>query len=180
MEPSAGLAPCVLIMPQSPIPPSPSRWNKRCPVIVIALLACGIATYLGLYQGDVLAHVWEPFFGNGSHQILKESSLARSLPIPDAILGAIAYFSEAVLESLGGEERWRLRPWLVLLVGLLSAGLGLAGLTLVLCQAFVFRAFCTLCLGSALCSFILAALVAPEVLAAWKELHKQGSKASTA
>jgi hypothetical protein len=67
---------------------NPSAWSKRLPVIGLALLGCGIATYLGLYQVDVIRHVWEPFFGNGSEVILKQSTVAHLLPVPDALLGA--------------------------------------------------------------------------------------------
>jgi hypothetical protein len=122
--------------------------------------------YLTLYQLDVVANVWEPFFGNGSQLILKESSIARMLPVPDALLGAVIYLVEAVTECLGNRQRWRSWPSAVFATGLVAAGLLLAGMALVACQAFVFRAFCTLCLLSAACSLAIAVVVAPEVMAA--------------
>ena len=64
---------------------NPSRWSHRLPVLLLALAGCGIATYLALYQVHVVAHVWEPFFGDGSRVILRESSIARLLPVLEAL-----------------------------------------------------------------------------------------------
>ena len=63
------------------IPPgwsyNPSAWSERLPVLALALTGFGIATYLGLYQLGAVPGVWEPFFGDGSYRILKESSIAH-------------------------------------------------------------------------------------------------------
>ncbi len=157
--------------------PSPSEWSKRLIVLATALAGFGIATYLTLYQVGAVAHIWEPLFGSGSHYILKESAIARDLPIPDAALGAAAYLVEAVLELIGDAERWRTRPWVVLLLGATAAGLALAAVALVVLQAAVFRHFCTLCLGSAACSLVGAAVAAPEVLAAVRHVRRRGGSA---
>ncbi len=146
----------------------PSGWASRLPAALVALLGCAIATYLTLYQVDIIPHVWEPFFGDGSRQILKESAIARILPVPDASLGAAAYFIEALSEAIGGTQRWRTWPMAVFGTGLVAAGLGVAAIVLVACQAWWFHAYCTLCLCSAACSLIVAVLVAPEVWAAVK------------
>jgi hypothetical protein len=151
---------------------SPSAWSKRLPVLATAVAGCGIAVYLTLYQVGVVSHVWEPFFGEGSRNILKESAVARDLPVPDAALGALAYLTEAVLELVGGEDRWRVKPWPVLLLGLTAAGLALTAIALIVLQAAVFRQFCTLCLASAACSLVGAALVIPEVLATIRHLRR--------
>src|SRR5262249_14017377 len=44
---------------------NPSAWASRLTAAVVALIGCAIATYLTLYQVDVIHHVWEPFFGSG-------------------------------------------------------------------------------------------------------------------
>jgi hypothetical protein len=159
------------------IPPGwrddPSRPGRRRPVLVLSLVGCGLAVYLTLYQLDVLAGVFEPFFGDGSRQILKESAISRLLPIPDASLGAIAYLAEAVSELLGGAGRWRTAPWKALATGLVSCGLLLAALVLVFCQAVVFHAYCTLCLGSAICSVAIFALALPEQIATLQHIRRQ-------
>ncbi len=151
----------------------PSAWSERLPAVILALIGAGIATYLALYQVGVLPHVWEPFFGDGSHFILKESTITRLLhPVPDAALGAAAYLIEAVCGCLGGRQRWRTWPLAVFATGAVALGLFLAGIGLVLSQAFWFRAYCTLCLASAACSVLIFAQVAPEVWAAWR--HHRG------
>lgn len=151
----------------------PSRPGRRRPVLVLSLLGCGLAVYLTLYQLDVLASVFEPFFGDGSRRILKESAISHLLPIPDASLGAIAYLAEAASELLGGAGRWRTAPWKALLTGLISCGLLLAAVVLVFCQAAVFHAFCTLCLASAICSIAIFALALPEQVAAVRHVRRQ-------
>src|SRR5262249_24304297 len=111
----------------------PSAWSKRLPAAVLALAGCAIASYLGLFQVGLLADVWEPFFGNGSRLILKESAVARSLPVPDAALGALVYLAEAMAECFGGRQRWRTWRAAVFASGALAAGLGLAAVVLVGC-----------------------------------------------
>ncbi len=144
----------------------PSGWSSRLPALALALVGCGIATYLTLYQVGAIAHVWEPFFGNGSHYILRQSAIERFLHFPDAALGALAYLLEAISECVGGRQRWRTWPLAVYGTGLMAVGLAGAALFLVACQLWWFHHYCTLCLASAACSLTIAALVAPEVWAA--------------
>lgn len=158
------------------IPPghaaNPSRWAKRLPLAALAALGCLIALYLALYQTGVVGTIWEPFFGDGSARIL-DSSLARSLPVPDAALGAIAYACEVALDLIGGEDRWRTLPWVTVLFGLLALGMAVGSLGLVLAQAFYFQAFCTLCLASAAISLIIVGPALGEPLASIAWLRDQ-------
>ncbi|MBV9124069.1 MAG: vitamin K epoxide reductase [Planctomycetes bacterium] len=163
-------------MENSLIPPgwshNPSEWFARLPVIVLALLGCGIATYLTLYQVDVLHGVWEPFFGDGSLLILKKSAIVRFLhPVPDASLGAGAYLAEVVVELIGGRDRWRTRPWVVVLNGIIALSLALMGILLTICQPVFFHHFCTLCLSSAACSLAILATSFREAWAAVRFLR---------
>lgn len=151
---------------------SPSAWRRRAPVIVLSLAGFAVALTLTLFQVGVLDSIWDPFFGDGSRRVLT-SSVSQALPIPDASLGAAAYLLEAILESLGGTNRWRDHPWIVAAAGLVAAGLGLAALGLIATQALIVGAFCTLCLCSAAISLIVAALVAPEAIAAARVLRRR-------
>lgn len=153
-------------------PSQPSAWRHRAPVIVLSLGGLAVATILTLFQVGVLDSVWEPFFGDGSRRVLT-SSLSQALPVPDAALGAAAYLTEAVLETIGGRRRWRDRPWVVVAAGVVAAGLGLAALGLIGAQALLVTDFCTLCLTSAAISLLIAALVAPEILAAARRLRER-------
>jgi uncharacterized membrane protein len=151
-----------------------SRWSRRVPVILLSLAGLTVAVILTLFQTDVLDSVWEPFFGDGSRQVLT-SSLSKALPVPDASLGAVAYAVEAILESIGGPRRARDTPWVVLAAGLVAAGLGLAALGLIAVQALVVGSFCTLCLTSAAISLLVAVLVASEVRVAVREVRSRRS-----
>ena len=152
-----------------------SAWSRRIPVIVLSLIGLGVAVTLTLFQVDAIGSVWDPFFGDGSRKVLT-SSLSRSLPIPDASLGAVAYALEAILECLGGPRRALDTPWLAVLPGLVAAGLGVAALGLIATQAFVVGAFCTLCLVSAAISLVVAGLVAPELRTAVRVLRTRHSE----
>jgi len=131
---------------------------RRPVVVVLALVGCGVATVLTLFQVGVLDSVWEPFFGDGSRRVLT-SALSRALPVPDAALGAVAYLAEAVLTALGRPDR----PKVVLAAAVVAAGLGLAALGLVAAQVFPVGAVCMQYQGSAALSLIIAALVLPEL-----------------
>jgi hypothetical protein len=155
---------------------NPSTWPRRLPALFLSLAGCAIATYLTLYQMDILASVWEPFFGAGSRMILKESALARHLPVPDASLGAVAYLLDVILNCLGGESRWRTSPWIVLALGVVSGLLGLSGLLLAASQPLVFGQYCTLCLASAVCSILMAAAAAEEVRAALRYVRDERAR----
>lgn len=146
---------------------NPSRWSARVPVLCMALVGFAIATYLALYQWNVLTKVWEPFFGEGSREVL-HSNFSRALPIPDAALGAIGYLVDFVAGLLGGKRRWRTRPYLVLSFGVIVFVMATVSLFLILAQAFVIGSWCTLCLCSAAVSLMIPFLAVKEVEASWK------------
>lgn len=152
---------------------SPSSWSHRLPVALLALLGCALATYLTLYQWRITASVWDPVFGAQSSEAVLTSPFTRVLPLPDATLGALAYLVEVVMTLLGGTQRWRTAPWLVIAFGLVLAGLALTSLGLVLTQIFLVHALCTLCICSAAISFITAWLGHTELFAAIETLKRQ-------
>jgi len=139
--------------------------------VALALFGVAIATYLSLYQLEVIDSVWEPFFGDGSRTVLT-SSVSHILPVPDAALGAASYLADAVTGAVGGQVRWRRLPWLVVLFGLAVGPLGVASLVLVILQPVMFDSFCTLCLASALVSVLMIGPAMDEVLASLQELRR--------
>lgn len=156
---------------------NPSSWSGRLPVLGLALAGCAIAGYLALYQVGQLSRVREPCFGEGSRRILRESSIAHLLPVPDAALGALIYLFEAIADGVGGRARWRTLPGVVLVLALIAVGLAVGGLLLTICQWVLFEAYCTLCLASAACSVLAVGFVLAELLAALQYLkpqHEQG------
>jgi uncharacterized membrane protein len=144
---------------------TPSGWHARAPVLVLAIVGIAIASYLAAYQLHVTQTVWDPVFGSASSVMVITSPLSRTLPVPDAAVGALAYLLEAILTAVGGPDRWCARPWLVITFGAIVAGLTLAGVVLLYMQVFVVHALCSLCLTSAAVSFINAALARDEVAA---------------
>lgn len=143
---------------------NPSSWPQRIPIIVLALIGVGVATYLTLYQVRIINTVWEPFFGNGSETIL-DSKISRILPVPDAALGALGYLVDAVTGAIGGRERWRKMPWIVILFGLAVGPLGFVSIALVISQPVLLSAWCTLCLASAVISVLMIGPAMDEMLA---------------
>ncbi len=160
---------------ETEIPPgwvdNPSTWSQRLPIVAVALVGFAVAMYLGLYQVDVLAHVWEPFFGDGSRTILT-SRVSHLLPLPDALLGAFGYLADAVAGAIGGTSRWRRMPWIVVLFGIAVGPLGAVSITLVILQPVLFDAFCTLCLASAVISLAMVPFAVDEVLASLQHLKR--------
>lgn len=143
----------------------PSGWSHRIPSLFLALFGAGVATYLAAFQLHLVGSVWDPIFGDGSRQVLT-SRISEMLPVPDALLGALAYLAEASLLLLGGPDRWRSSSWLVVANAAVAAGLGLAALLLIGLQAFVVGAWCTLCLTSATTSLLIGLFTIPEARAA--------------
>jgi hypothetical protein len=159
------------------IPPgwdyNPSSWPNHLPGLLLGLAGLGIAGYLALFQLGVLAEVWEPFFGSGSRFLLRESAIARLLPVPDAALGALAYLADVLADSFGGPARWRTAPWAVVLLGVVSGSLGAGGIVLAVCQPLLAGTYCTLCLASALCSVLILGATLDEVLACLQHLRRR-------
>lgn len=150
---------------------NPSSWGQRLPLVGVALVGLCIASYLSLFQLEIIPTVWEPFFGDGSRQILT-SSVSTLLPIPDALLGALSYLADVVAGVIGGRERWRTMPWIVILFGFAVGPLGATSITLVILQPVMFHEWCTLCLCSALISIAMIGPAMDEVLASLQYLAR--------
>src|SRR4051812_15273002 len=136
----------------------PSSWRRRAVIVVLALVGLLVSTYLAMFQVGFVTRVFDPIFGASSSAAVLKSSFSQALPVPDAALGAFAYLFEIVLDSIGGERRYHARPWIVLLFGVVAAGAAAVSVVLVGLQAFVFHAFCTLCLASAGISWLIFVL----------------------
>jgi uncharacterized membrane protein len=157
------------------IPPSwdynPSAWSQRWPLIAIACIGFGIALYLGLYQLKLIPTVWEPFFGNGSEKVLN-SPISKALPVPDALLGAFSYLLDVITGAIGGTDRWRTKPWIVVLFGIAVGPLGLVSVMLVIFQPVLVGAWCTLCLVTAVISVVMISPALDELLASLQYLQR--------
>jgi hypothetical protein len=150
---------------------NPSDWSQRIPIIALALLGAAVAGYLAAFQLGVVTAVWEPFFGDDSRRILT-SGISRVLPIPDAALGMMGYLADAVTGVIGGRDRWRTMPWIVILFGLAVGPLGAISILLVILQPVMFDGWCTLCLASAAISLAMIGPAFDEVLASLQHVRR--------
>lgn len=163
---------------QQAIPPgwdyNPSTWPQRLPIVFLALIGTGIAGYLAAYQARWISTVWEPFFGDGSRVVLN-SPASRILPISDAAIGTIGYLADAITGVFGGIDRWRKRPWLVIIFGIAVGPFGMASVILVILQPVLYDNFCTLCLASAVISLAMIGPAMDEMLASMQALRRHKS-----
>lgn len=136
---------------------NPSAWPERRAQVALAAAGAVVAGYLTLVQLRVLGPAWDPLFGSGSSRVL-HSALSRALPFPDAGLGLLAYLADVVLGLVGGTDRWRSSPLPAYLLALVVLGAAVGGVGLVVVQAAVVHAFCTLCLVSATLSVLILAV----------------------
>lgn len=162
-------------LPARPWSYNPSSWNQRFRIAILAFIAALIALYLGLYQWRILPDAWDPIFGDQTKQVLDSDisqKITRWIRIPDAILGVLAYLSDAVFALGGSERRWQDRPWLVIVFGIDVIPLGFVSAILVLLQGFAVKAWCFLCLLSAVISLTLIVLAYDEVASSCFYLHE--------
>ena len=162
----------------SSIPPgwdeNPTTWPKRIVLAVLALIGLVVALYLSLFQVsalyfpdlqiNVVESVWDPFFD--SYEVLD------FLHWPDAIPGILAYGGELVLNFVGDRNRWRTAPWTVIAFGLIIFPAAGISTVLLMAQPIFVDSWCTLCIVSAVVSFVICSLGADEVLATLQYLKR--------
>lgn len=165
---------------ESEIPPgwdaNPSSWSQRIPIIVLAILGGLTAGWLALYQQEIVDTVWEPFFGDGTEDIVRGSGFSQAFerfPIGDAALGALGYVADAVTGAIGGTDRWRRMPWIVVIFGAFVGPFGAMSVMLTIFQPVLYGSFCTLCLFSGVVSLAMIGPGVDEVLASLQHLRRR-------
>lgn len=157
-----------MMKPGPAVPPgwtyNPSTWHQRAPMIALALLGWFISRYLAAVQLGYIPAALEPFFGQGTHNVL-HSEVSRMWPISDAGLGAAAYTFEMLMGWMGSTNRWRTMPWMVLFFFILVVPLGLVHVVLVILQPVVVGYWCTLCLAAAFLMLCMIPFAVDEVIA---------------
>jgi hypothetical protein len=162
------------------IPPgwsyNPASWSQRLPIVAAAAVGFVIAMYLALFQWHVFDTVFEPFFGDGSRVVLRESEVSQHsravFGVPDAFLGALGYLADAIAGVIGGVRRWKTMPWVVVLFGIFVGPLGAISVLLVILQP-VSGGWCTLCLLTALISVVMIGPAMDEVLASLQHVRAE-------
>lgn len=159
---------------------NPSAWRERWLLLALATLGLLAALYTALSQLGVVGAMVDPFFGSASSYAVTHSEIARLLPVPDGVLGVVGYCCDFVFGAIGGERRWRIRPWVVLLFALVILALGVVSLALTILQGAVIGSWCTVCLISAAVSTLILGLGIGEALASLQYLALVRMKAGGA
>ena len=158
---------------------NPSSWPQRIKVALLAFVAFIIAIYLGLYQWQLIDHIWDPVFGEQSERVLTSDlshQMTSWIRVPDAILGAWAYLGDLVFALAGSTRRWQFRPWLVLLFGLDVIPLGIVSSILIFSQGAIVGNWCFLCIITAIISLTLVVLAYDEVFTSFTYLYRVWKK----
>ena len=168
------------MMDKSEIPPgwayTPASWLQRMPIAVFAIIGFFIARHMAAYQLGYIDRAWDPFFGAGTQTIIT-SDMSKAWPIPDAGLGAVAYMLELLMTFMGGKQRWRSMPWMVLALAILVLPLGIVSIFFVIIQPIVIGTWCTLCLIAALAMLLMIPYSLDEFVAMGQFLldaHRKG------
>lgn len=159
-----------LSAPPAPWDYNPSAWDQRVRVSLVAILGVIGSAYLALYQWGLIETVWDPFFGDGTHNVLTSEvshTMTLWIRLPDAALGTLAYLGDILFALAGSTRRWQYRPWLVVLFGIDVIPLGIVSVILVVLQGTIVGYWCTICLATAVVSIVLIGLAYDEV---WSSL----------
>ena len=161
------------MMGKPDIPPewgyNPASWLQRVPIAALALFGLLISRYMATYQMGHIDTAWEPFFAgtgglNGTETVIT-SPMSKAWPVPDAGLGAVVYALEIVMTFMGGRDRWRTMPWMVLALTFLILPLGVVSIYFVIIQPIVIGTWCSLCLIAALAMALMIPLSLDEFVA---------------
>jgi nucleoside-diphosphate-sugar epimerase len=120
---------------------SPSAWTQRLPISALAFLGLLVTRWLAAQQLGHSDATWDPFFGADS---------AGAWPAPGAGLAALLFLLVLLTGLIGGRNRWRTLPWVVVLSSALILLLGPIGIALSIAQPVLTGAWCTPCLAAAL------------------------------
>ncbi len=160
---------------QEEVPPgwsfNPSDWKARRITVFLALIAWFAARYLAFYQLGYVSTVYDPFFGQGSIQVIS-SPLAKGFPVSDAGLGAFGYSMEFLLGVIGSSRRWKTMPWVTAFFGLMVIPAGMISIVLIILQPVLVGAWCGVCLIIALCMLVMILLTIPEMAATLQLLKR--------
>lgn len=163
-------------MPDRETPPgwsyNPSAWRERRPLIALAAVGLVAACYTGFYQLGAIPHLWDPLFGTYSSYLVTHSQVSRLLPFPDGLLGVLGYGCDLLFGSLGGPDRWRTRPWVVLLFAATITSLAVVSTLLTITMGVLVQHWCTVCIISAGISMLIFALGVGEALPALQHLKR--------
>jgi uncharacterized membrane protein len=150
---------------------NPSTWSFRIPLIFGSLLCSFLARYLAAFQLGLIPEIRDPVFGDGTYRVIT-SAVSHAFPVSDAGLGALAYLIEVLMGCEGDVQRWRTRPWAVLIFGILVIPVSIVSTILIILQPVVVGAWCFWCLLTAFLMVIMIPLALPEFVACIHFVHQ--------
>jgi hypothetical protein len=121
--------------------PDTSFTIYRRAAVALALLGFAIASYFALYHFGAVDTLWDPFFGDGSSEVLvgfRQLPTRPSVPVSLVVLLMGGYLLAGSLATAGDRERWRTTPWVVVLMGVAVYLLVLIHLMIVLLEPILF------------------------------------------
>jgi hypothetical protein len=143
---------------------NPSSWLQRTPIIALGWVGFFFARLMAAYQFGYIDNLWDPFFGNGTEEIL-DSDISMAWPVSDAGLGVFAYTIEALMGYMGGTDRWRTMPWMVTFFGFLVIPLSSVSIFLIIMQPVSVGTWSTYALITAAAMLVMIPLTLDEVAA---------------
>jgi hypothetical protein len=143
---------------------NPSSWIQRAPIIFLGWIGFFAARYLASYQLGYINAAWDPFFDKGTENVLN-SDISKAWPVSDAGLGAFSYMLDAMMGYIGGENRWRTMPWVVIFFGVLIIPLGAISIILIILQPLAVGSWCSICLFTAIVMLMMIPCTFDEVFA---------------
>ena len=143
---------------------NPSGWVQRLGIVFLAMIGFFLSRYMAAFQLGHIVYPWDPFFGNSTSLVLT-SDISKAFPVSDAGLGALSYLLDALAGLIGGKQRWRTMPWMVVLFGLFIIPPGVTSIVLVILQPVSIGAWCTLCLVASVVMLLMVSPALDEVIA---------------
>ena len=119
---------------------------------------------MAAFQLGHILYPWDPFFGDSTRRVLT-SDISKAFPVSDAGLGALSYLLDALAGLIGGRQRWRTMPWMVVLFGFFIIPPGVTSIVLVILQPVSIGAWCTLCLTASVVMLLMVSPALDEVIA---------------
>lgn len=148
--------------------------RRRRGIIGLSMIASASMGLIALYQTGILKHLPEPPLPFLDADRVDASPLAyEKFATPDATLGLASYATTIVLAAMGGTDRAKTMPLVVLALAGKVAFDALNAARLTVEQPTKLRAYCFWCLIAAAATFASVPLAVPEARAAWESLRKR-------
>ncbi len=147
---------------------------RRRKIVGLSLVSITSMSIIALYQMGIIKHLPEPSIPYLDADKVDASAEAYSyFATPDAVLGMVSYGVTAALTAMGGADRAREQPWIVLALAAKVAVDAVGAGKLTVDQWTKHRAFCSYCLIAATATFATVPLVIPEARVAYRELSNR-------